>query len=171
MKKLICAEQMKIATLSYWRYERKHMIGGIEIKDADVLTVTKKFMLTESEVKVSMADMQREVTTKRYKHMRMNGLLSGLYSKAHYFYFVVPAELQEKALEVIQERYHNTGLLVYDAVYLDIYNPKNISVVRSSKRFKRQPLDVKEMSEIAYGVSNTATRYINKWLKGNEVES
>ncbi len=156
------AETMKLATLVYWRFVRHHLVGGIECKNADVLSVTRSFMLTESEIKISIADMQREIKSKHYKHLRMNGFIPSLYPEAHYFYFVVPVELQEKALAVCDEHYPNVGLLVFHTGLLDIYNPKNITCLRNSKRFKRKKVEAKELLEIAYGVSNTAIRYAAK---------
>jgi len=166
MKYQIYADQIKMATLAYWRYVKKHPVGGIEVKDADVLSITRAYMLTETEVKVSIADMQREIKTKRYKHSRMFGEYASLYPMAHYFYFAVPEEIQEKALVVINERYPYAGLLVYVDGEIDVYSPRNIKNVRLAKRLKRKPLGQKELFEIAYGVSNTAMRYINQRLLG-----
>ena len=156
------AESMKVATLAYWRHSRHHILGGIECKNADVLTVTRTLMLTESEIKISIADMKREISTKPYKHLRMNGLLPSLYPEAHYFYFVVPEELQTKAFAICEELYPNTGLLVFREGELSMYSPHNITLVRPSKRFKRNKIETKELKEIAYAVSNTALRYIDR---------
>lgn len=100
---ILYADQIKIATLAYWRYIKHHLVGGIECKDADVLTMSRSFMLTESEIKVSITDMQREIKTKQYKHLRMRGDCPSLYPGAHYFYFVLPVELGGKALAIIKE--------------------------------------------------------------------
>ncbi len=162
---MILTEKIKVATLAYWRYIKHHPVGGIECKNADVLTMSRSYMLTESEIKISIADMQREVTTKRYKHLRMKGLIPSLYPKAHYFYFVLPMELRDKAFDVIRDRYPTAGLLLYMDGGINLYKPQNISMAKRSKRFRRQSMSLKELREIAYGVSNTAMRYINKELK------
>lgn len=154
------AGEIKIATLSFWRFAKHHPIGGIEIKDADVLSVTRAGMITETEVKVSISDMQREIKTKRYKHSRMMGKFASLYPMAHYFYFAVPKELEESATRVIDERYPYAGLLLYSTGNISVYSSGNIQMVKSAKRLKRKPLGQKELFEIAYGVSNTALRYI-----------
>ena len=169
MSQIIYADRIKIATLAYWRYIKHHPIGAIECKDADVLTVNRSYMLTESEVKVSISDMQREVKTKRFKHWLMKEGSPSLYPRAHYFYFVVPQELREKALSLCDERYPYAGLLVFVEGQIDVYNPKNIICERQSKRFNRKRVEAKELFEIGYGASNTAIRYINRFL--NEVES
>jgi len=158
------AETIKIATLAYWRFIRHHPAGAIECKNADVLTITRSRMLTETEVKTNIADMQREINTKRYKHLRMSRQLPSLYPRAHYFYFAVPKDLVEKALRVINERYPYAGLLQFTDGTFSVYEPQNITVIKSAKRFNRPKVEMKEFQEIAYGISNTALRYMNKFL-------
>ena len=159
------SEIMKIATLVYWRYSKHHMMGGIECKNADVLTVNRSFMLTESEIKISIADMRREVKTKRYKHLRMNGGLPSLCPVAHYFYFVVPEALKDKALSVCDDIYPYAGLLIFKEGDVSIYSPSNIICMRQSKRFNRKKVEGKELLQVGYGISNTATSYIRKYLE------
>ena len=129
--KIKLSDEMKLGTLAYWRYCRQHIMGAIECENADVLTVTKALMLTETEVKTSIADMQRERTTKFYKHRRMvfGGETIFNCPVAHYFYFIVPAELKEKALRVCEERYSYAGLLIYNNGAGDIYSHDNICAV------------------------------------------
>ncbi len=162
---IIYADQIKIATLAYWRYIKQHLVGAIECKNADVLTINRSFMITESEVKVTISDMQRELKTKQYKHWMMNGGSPSIYPKANYFYFVVPEDLAQKSMEVCNERYPYAGLLIFRDGEIDIYKPQNIVCVKLARRFKREKPDSGELLEIAYGVSNTATRYISKYLE------
>lgn len=168
-------DEMKLGVLAYWRYCRHHIMGAIECasaKDADVLTITKSLMITETEVKVSIGDMRREVKTKFHKHRRMMAFGEQhrlLMPSANYFYFVVPEELQDKALGVCQELYPYAGLLIYKDGANDLYSPSNIiSVVKVAKRFKRPKPDIKEILQIGYAASNTAIRYGNKLKKLND---
>ena len=86
---------IKLVTLAYWRYDRQHIAGAIECRGADVLTITKGLLIAESEVKLSIADMRREVKTKRHKHWTMKTTIDKGYkhgylsSEVNYFYFVV----------------------------------------------------------------------------------
>lgn len=159
-------DEMKLGVLAYWRYSRQHIMGAIECSSSDVLTITKSLMITETEVKVSIGDMRREVKTKFCKHSRMMAFGEQhrlLMPSANYFYFAVPEELKEKALNVCQERYPYAGLLIYKNGVGDFYSPSLIvSVVKTAKRFKRPKPGMEEILRIGYAASNTAIRYGNK---------
>lgn len=158
-------DEIKLATLAYWRFTRQHIMGAIECNSADVLTVTKALMVTETEVKINIADLQREIKTKLYKHRQM---MIGEERKflcpiANYFYFIVPEELGEKALVVCQERYPYAGLLTYTKGANDFYSPSSmICVAKTARRFKRPKPSIDEILKIGYAASNTAIRYGNK---------
>jgi len=129
--------------------------------------VFNALMLTETEVKTNIADMQRERATKFYKHRRMMVFreeVDWLSPLANYFYFIVPADLKEKALNVCEERYPYAGLLVYNNGANDIYSPDNVSVVKRAKRFKRPKPDIQEILQIGYAASNTTIRYGHKLM-------
>jgi hypothetical protein len=161
------SERIKIAVLAYWKTEKHHMMGAIECKDADVFTITRTYMTTDTEVKTSIADMRREIKTKRFKHQRFkdNKSLYGLRPTSHYFYFAVPIDLQTQSLSVINERYPYAGLLVFTDGEIDVYNPHNITMVKRSQRFKHGILDVKELLELGYQSTNTAIRYIKRSIE------
>jgi len=169
------AEILKLEALSYWRFERNHIIGAIECQDADVKTMTRAKMLTETEVKVSITDIQREVSTKHYKHrqMRLDNLPSGQYYSAighcsvHYFYFLVPLRLKDKALEICKERYPYAGLLVLDGEVKDLYYDRCIKSIKLAKRLKRDRATETEIIHLGRGAVNTALRYGNKILALN----
>jgi len=123
---------IKLATLAYWRFDRQHIMGAIECSGADVKTVSRNLMIAETEVKVTIADMRREVKTKRYKHRRMNGeFATALMTyptsthyqpEVNYFYFIVPERLKDKALKAVAELYPYAGLLVCRDGVKDIYS-------------------------------------------------
>ena len=175
-------DMIKLVTLAYWRYDRQHIAGAIECNGSDVLTMSRSLMVAETEVKTSISDMRREVKTKRSKHWRMRNMFSAdsdiRYSHiggVNYFYFVVPERLKERALEVAKELYPDAGLLVCRENIKNIFGyygePSNIYSIKPAKRMKRPKPDIKEITRIAYAASNTAIRYGNKLLRGNEVES
>lgn len=160
------SEKIKIAVLAYWRFNKHHMLGAIECKNADVLTISRAYKITETEVKVSINDMSCELRTKYYKHRRYleNNPETWASPMTHYFYFAVPIDLQDKALKIIGERYPYAGLLIYKDGQLDIYKPQNIEMVKKSKRFRRASPNIKELMEIGYISTNTILRYANKYL-------
>ncbi len=167
------ADIIKLVTLAYWRYGRQHIAGAIECNNADVLTISRSLMIAESEIKVSIADMRREVKTKRNKHWRMKDLFDGnercsRIAGVNYFYFVVPKRIEGNALEVVKELYPYAGLLVCQSNIKNIYgyvgDPSNIYSVKPAKRLQRPKPDIQEVLRIAYAASNTALRYGNKLL-------
>ena len=159
------SDLMKIYTLAYWKYLKRHPVGAIECKNADVLTMSRSYMLTESEIKTSIFDMERETSTKRYKHWVMSkgkGVPS-LYPLAHYFYFVLPRELQNKAIIVIKNKYPYAGLMIFENKSLDLFKPKNIEMIKRAKRLDRPKVELQELREIAYGSTNTIMRSIDQY--------
>ena len=159
-------ESMKISTLAYWLSIKHHFYGGIEIKDADVLTVTKVLKIVESEIKISIPDLQSELTNKRKHILYMNKGYSPPYTLANRFYFVVPDNLLNKAKQVCSERYPNAGILSYKFIDNDIYNPKNINLVKESYKFKPNPdYCPVDLNQIAYGTCMTMMRYIKEYVK------
>ena len=162
---------IKLATLAYWRYGRGHVVGAIECNGADVKTMTRSLMVAETEVKVSIADMRREVKTKRYKHEAFNGLRIPSYynTRVNYFYFVVPERLKDKALVVVKELYPYAGLLVCRGKLRSIYGywgePSNIYSLKPAKRMARDKPDMDEIVRMGYAASNTALRYGEKLVQ------
>lgn len=167
---------IKLATLAYWRYDRQHIAGAIECNSADILTLSRSLMIAESEVKVSIADMRREIKTKRSKHWHMaDKAVAALrayptsinyHAMVNYFYFVVPERLKDKALTVVRELYPYAGLLVcrdnIENIYGYIGQPANVYSVKPAKRLQRPKPDIREITRIAYAASNTAIRYGSK---------
>lgn len=121
---------MKAELLAYWRYERQAPLVGIECFNQDVLVVTKARKLVITEVKVSISDLRADGSKefhfraahlygikkepKNYKEARAQ--LHAVWTHReeempNQFYFAVPAELVEKALTIIEERYPYAGLL------------------------------------------------------------
>jgi len=171
------ADIIKLTTLAYWRYDRHHITGAIECRDADVLTMSRGLMIAESEVKTNIADMRREIKTKRSKHWTMQTILDKGYkygylrAKVNYFYFVVPERLKDKALEVVREIYPYAGLLVCRENIKDIIGfqgePSNVYSVKPAKRMQRPKPEIKEIILMGYAASNTAIRYGNKLIENN----
>jgi len=167
------ADLIKLVTLAYWRIDRQHIAGAIECNGADVLTISRSLMIAESEIKLNIADMRREVHTKRFKHWRMMDMFNGkktiyrdLTYRANYFYFVVPKRIEDKALEVIKKLYPYAGLLVCRNHLKNIYGyngkPANIYSVKPARRLQRPKPTIQEITRIAYACTNTTMRYGEK---------
>jgi hypothetical protein len=161
------SDKIKIASLAYWRFKKHHMLGAIECKNSDVFTVSRTLLTTDTEIKISISDMQREIGTKRYKHENFKLNLPDFWRKpsTHYFYFAVPSDIRSKAEEIIKERYPYAGLLVYTDGDINIYSPQNIVMVKHSYRFQHGKVDVKELLEIGFQTTSTTLRYAKHLLE------
>jgi hypothetical protein len=83
--------------------------------NSDVLGVCDKFSV-EIEVKVSIADLKREFVTKTAKHYlfaNASDAVGPSKGTPNYFYFYVPPEIKDAALEIVKEKAPKAGLAVY----------------------------------------------------------
>lgn len=106
---------------------------------ADVLGVGDT-MVVEVEVKTSIADLNREFSTKLAKHALYRAAKTSAMTSSvpNYFYFFVPYSIAERAAEVISEHMPDAGL----AVYLENSRErdgKKTAVVRKPKRLHDRP--------------------------------
>jgi len=123
----VTADDIKAVVCCYWRFVRQcplvateTTVGGYGFSTEfppDVMAVSKNGFLIETEVKVSIADLRREITKQKY---RVTWGLDGLspryqfpakYSAAKFFYFAVPSAIVERAKPVLRELYPGAGLL------------------------------------------------------------
>lgn len=102
---------MKTEALCWLRYGKQMQLVCTEggYWNADVLGACDEFTV-EVEVKVSVADLRAEFRNKRTKHAYYDK-----HSKwtPNYFYFLVPSEIAEKAVEIVKEKFPKAGVLVY----------------------------------------------------------
>lgn len=169
------ADKLKINVMCYWRFDRACPIVAIEHSwgASDVLAVTRRGMVIETEIKVTIQDLKRDRgKTKHFAMEREENFILGLASqkpyirsavRAHYFYFAVPQEMEAKALQVIEEMYPYAGLLVVrpnDFYQWDNYHHivTPVSAVRRSRRFDKPRLTEDEKMDIVRGLSVTACR-------------
>ena len=100
---VMTADNIKAVIASYWRYIRQCPVIALEVsynlssyaseERADVLAVDKNRFLIETEVKVTLADLKRDV--KKTKH---RGFREGLSRcVARHFYFAVPEDIANEA--------------------------------------------------------------------------
>jgi len=122
--------EMKAELLAYWRYHRQCPVVGVEIWDQDVYTITKSRSIVWTEIKVSISDLRADASkpfhfkvahllgipkeAKGHKEYRnqSKAIYAGYNFLPNQFYFAVPLEIADKALEVIEQRYPYAGLLV-----------------------------------------------------------
>lgn len=123
------ADDIKAVVCCYWRFVRHCPLVATETTSAayglaeyppDVMAVSKNGFLIETEVKVSVSDLRREIKKSKYRYTHgLDGLapqyrFPAKYSIAKFFYFAVPASLVEKAKPILSELYPGAGLLAVE---------------------------------------------------------
>lgn len=110
-------EIIKTALLHYYRFKRNSIIVGTEVDCdsgiSDVLVGMDEDII-DVEVKTSIQDLKRDFT--KYKHKKPNHT-----RQANKFYFCIPIDLYEKAIEIIKE-YPCYGILVYDNSWRKLFD-------------------------------------------------
>lgn len=153
-------DELKVLVMCYWRFNRGCPIVAMEYpyQDADVLTVNPSGRVIETEVKISVRELKRD--RRKPKHLLMSENDASVL--AHYFYFAVPAEIQNAAESIIKERFPYAGLLAvrHDEGYGErgLISPP-VDVLRNAQQFNNKPpLTPEHILDIARGLSATACR-------------
>lgn len=144
MKK-IDSNIIKAALLHYFRYKRNQICATeYSYRSMDFATITKKGLLKEVEVKISLSDLRAD--KKKRKHHFYKEITS-YYKKGliypNYFYFCVPTNLIEKAKEVIEEMNNKYGLIEYIEAYHTNANflADRISIIKQAKELHGYQVD------------------------------
>lgn len=135
-------QKMKTALLHYLRFKRQAYVAtevDYGLGPADILFIPKKEnKVYEIECKISKKDFLNEWKKKEHKHKH---LLPSNNLKINYFYFCVPKEMSEFALEQVLQRNLPYGLMIFEEKWKKYSNRKNpklefeesISVLRNAK--------------------------------------
>jgi len=161
---VIRAEQIKAAVASYYRYERQYPLVAFEVSSqlegwagevADVLVVDQHRHLIEVEVKLSIADLKRDV--KKLKHQAFRNTIKGntmiRRMPTHLFYFAVPQEIANKVKPICDEFFPYAGIMAVNGLY-----SHTVEVYRNPKVLSGRRLDVTEALRMVRGQSATICR-------------
>ena len=172
----ISSDTVKALCLQYWRYDRGAHIVTLETQ-GDVGAVLKRFLI-ETEVKVSIGDLRRDIRKPIHCYLRyFTGMSMDLgywgnlpqlvnkYSKYisdRQFYFAVPQELENKAVPIIEDMYPYAGLLVAKINsgigFNDAVRWGSIELVKKSAIFPVPRLNTRCMADMVKAQSATLTR-------------
>ena len=176
------AEEIKALVMCYWRFNRGCIYVACEFNygGADVISATPKGQdIYDTEVKVSTADMKRELSKIKHRFAQ-----KGLWGKdnyhlwANYFYFAVPETIQDKALAIIQNYFPYAGLLIVKDCQQYLENHKRpytklpIVEVKRPQRFQTfASANPETLARLARGMSNSlcSKAYELMLLKRNRV--
>jgi hypothetical protein len=132
---------LKTEALCWLRFGKHMHVVATEAGywSADVLGCNEKFSV-EVEVKISVADLKREFTSKSSKHYlyaNAEGATGPTKGTPNYFYFYVPQEIEAQALEVIEKECPKAGLAVYEGGFMD--GKKTRVAKRPTKLHSKEP--------------------------------
>jgi len=159
---MISPESIKWSVASYFRYTRQCPLIAFEAdsqldsyKDsqADILVVDKKRLLTEIEVKVSIADLRRDRSKKKHWHFKRGDRRYPI----HNFYFAVPNDIANKACLVCDELYTYAGIIGSDGL-----GDYGVSIYRCAKALSYERLSFKKLLIMIREQSGTLCRLSGK---------
>ena len=154
------AEDIKAIVASYWRYVKQCPVVALEVNSnlsswsgekADVLAVNKNRFLIETEVKVTLADLRRDVKKSKHRHFRECRHVT------KYFYFAVPKDIANAAKLICADIYPYAGILGIDG--LDEFG---VLVYRQAKPLAGEKLAYPQVLRIIFGQSSTVCRLAKK---------
>lgn len=191
------AEELKYLVANYWRFTRGYYLVAVEYNygHSDVISVSEKGrVVCETEVKISIADLKKEQTKPKHLPAKQKDMFSGRISRLHYnefagrvfrtmfidyFYFAVPENILEKALDVCEELYPYAGLLCVHDYESYLSNPYGnyisppVSSAKDPKKLTSERLSDEELMRITRGMSNSfcslAYRYMREIHSTNNV--
>lgn len=113
--------------------------------NADVLGMNSKICI-EVEIKHSISDLRADFRNKAHKHFLYkqatpNDGSGWSASVPNFFYFLTPAELKDKALEIITEKAPYAGLLIREMPAWNRYaaGKDNMRVVKVPQKLHKEP--------------------------------
>jgi len=156
--------EMKAMVAGYFRYKKQCPIIAFEGSNrlrwatgepADILIVTESRMLYEVEVKVSLSDLKSD--RHKSKHWTFTNSPDSL--PVYKFYFAVPQEISNAALDICREYYPYAGLLaVTKFPFNSAARDFGVKIVSSPNHLNNKPLSVKEIFYIVKEQSGTICR-------------
>lgn len=137
--------------LAWLRYGKRMPIVCTEAGkwNADVLGMNSR-MCIEVEIKHSISDLRADFKNKAHKHFlykqanpkHATGYEAGWHTNIpNYFYFLAPAELKDKALEIITEKAPYAGLIVRSMPAWNRYaaGKDNMYIIKKPERLHKEP--------------------------------
>ena len=176
----------------YWRYDKQCPLVAFEATNggelADVLVVNKTGQIIETEVKVSLSDLNADLKKVKHllfyrsffgeeppdwkvakvggwkEHIRREGFYlhynKPKINKTSDFYFAVPAELVVKAKVIIEKKYPWAGLLVVQDK--PMFYGGYVTVAKKPKRFTVPKVGMVKLARLSRDMSATLVRLAMK---------
>ena len=156
------SDQVKAVIASYWRYVRQCPVIALEVSSnlssysgeemADVLAVDKNRFLIETEVKVTLADLKRDVKKSKHQDFQNNRRCV-----TRYFYFAVPRDIANDAKLICDDLYPYAGVLTTNGS-----NEYGVEIYRNAKPLAGKRLAYPQVLRIIFSQSSTVCRLAKK---------
>lgn len=157
------ADQIKAVIASYWRYVRQCPVIALEVNSnlssysgeetADVLAVDKNRYLIETEVKLNLADMRRDIKKKKHRDFGEGRPRC----VARYFYFAVPKGMANDATLMCDDFYPYAGVLATDGL-----SEWNVEIYRKPRPLAGKRLTYSRALRLIFSQSGTVCRLAKK---------
>ncbi len=132
------ANALKAEGLCFLRYIKKCSLVATEVGrfNCDAIGLCANYSI-EIETKISIADLRNDF--RKHKHMIYQSGVAGLWVP-NYFYIMIPLELRDKALAVLDEKASpKYGLICYDPSKNGLDGRKNEVARRAQKLHEGKP--------------------------------
>ena len=158
----ITADKIKASVAEYYRYKRGYAFVAFEADcdllpymaraRADVLIITKSRYLIEVEVKLTMSDLRKDQYKPKHRQFKspLPDQLVPQRNPTHWFYFAVPKEIANKAVEVCEKIYPYAGVIGTDGV-----SQYDVVFYRKAKSFKGNMLTFPQILRMCREQSGT----------------
>ncbi len=150
------AEKMKAIVAHYWRYDRQCPFVALEAScsleafndggQADVLVVTERRLVIETEIKLNLADLRRDKHKAKHRLLRSNDRRL----PTHHFYFALPYAIANQACLICGNLYPYAGVLGI--------NGSTVVVYREARFLARPKASLHQLRNIAREQSATVCR-------------
>lgn len=158
------SDMLKAMVAGYFRYKKQCPVVAFETSDklrwstgepADVLVLTDSRVLYEIEVKISLADLKHDLAKNKH-HYFSNAPDVFPVNK---FYFAMPDELTNKAIEICNEVYPYAGLLsVSKFPFVSAALNFGVQEEKSARILNNRRLAIKEILYLLKEQSGTVCR-------------
>lgn len=124
--------------------------------EADLVSVSKAGLVSEYEIKTSLADFRRDLGRKKLKHAKIAGANFFKDWVPNYFYFVFPQVL-------FDSRKRNNFDVPYYAGIVIVHDDGGVLCVKAARRLHRMPATDRDIAYLGRGLMY---RYWQTRLKG-----
>lgn len=159
---MISPDSIRWAVASYFRYtlqcpliafEAGSQLNSYSNSQADILAVDRRRLLTEIEVKCSIADLRRDRNKAKHWHFKQ----ADKRYPTHNFYFAVPNDIANKACLICDELYTYAGIIGSDGL-----GNYGVGIYRRAKALSYEQLSFKKLLIMVREQSGTLCRLSGK---------